>query len=316
MNILFKLLAISSLAAAAGKEDGVESCVANGEQNRDSTKKSVGMDLLQRHERRTTGRRPALLENKGLSSPSIMYQHYRLTVGVEGQPSAPLWCLEEIDFFDADGVEIATPAGHCFADTEYASALSCERAFDQPSDQIGGHLPYCSRLLVQTGSLGYSFAAPTAITSYAVRSSKEGTTPTAWVFEGSNDMNIWDILSTVTSTTITQGDGVQETFTLGAASPGCHQFLVSLNLSDQMRNSMDCDAIGSTHRELRQSDFDEGTLIIDTPGTYVLMEDIVFEPTTTGHLPPTDSTKYTKRGGYWLGFFAAIAVATDNFLLI
>lgn len=92
------------------------------------------------------------------------------------------------------------------------------------------------------------------------------------------------------------------------AGADCEQLTVDLP-------GFDCHAMGSTTVELRQGDFDAGTYIITQPGTYKLMEDITFEPKTPGCLPPLNSAIYKKLDGYWLGFFAAIAISADNVML-
>lgn len=66
---------------------------------------------------------------------------------------------------------------------------------------------------------------------------------------------------------------------------------------------------------LWSKDFDAGTYVIYKPGLYVVQEDIIFEPVTPGHLPPPNCDKYSKANGYWLGFFAAIAVAADDVII-
>ncbi|KAK3234540.1 hypothetical protein CYMTET_55091 [Cymbomonas tetramitiformis] len=75
---------------------------------------------------------------------------------------------------------------------------------------------------------------------------------------------------------------------------------------------------------LTQSDFVYGTFIIISPGTYVLSEDIVFEPNPNYDWFPrsNQADKYPgasaipgtsdKVGPYTMGFFAAIAVASDD----
>jgi hypothetical protein len=63
------------------------------------------------------------------------------------------------------------------------------------------------------------------------------------------------------------------------------------------------------------SDFLQGTYVIDKPGTYVLQEDVVFEPITPNHMPLPNCTKYTQDNGYWLGFFAAIAVTANDVVI-
>lgn len=73
--------------------------------------------------------------------------------------------------------------------------------------------------------------------------------------------------------------------------------------------SWSCDG---AYKTLMQSDFNDGTYIIDAPGKYILGEDIVFAPNTPGMFPAMDSEKYPPAGGYWLGFFAAISVAAND----
>lgn len=85
-------------------------------------------------------------------------------------------------------------------------------------------------------------------------------------------------------------------------------------------------ALGDTL--LRQSDFANGSYIIDAPGTYVLVEDVTFHP--NGHLAfdaaqpeaylfPTaaqraDGAKYSG-DAFTLGFFAAVVIQSDNVVL-
>jgi len=66
---------------------------------------------------------------------------------------------------------------------------------------------------------------------------------------------------------------------------------------------------------LTQSDFDAGTYRIKTPGTYYLDENIVFEPTTPNMFPDITSTEYHHTLGYFLGFFAALAVETNGVVI-
>lgn len=70
---------------------------------------------------------------------------------------------------------------------------------------------------------------------------------------------------------------------------------------------------------LSQADFADGTYIIDRPGLYQLAEDIVFEPHGDGvdesMMPTHDNEKYPLKNGYWLGFFAAIAIQCENVFL-
>jgi len=73
--------------------------------------------------------------------------------------------------------------------------------------------------------------------------------------------------------------------------------------------------------QLTAAAFSEGTYKIEMPGTYVIKEDIVFNPVTPlssgvsgGDVtfPDPTSEKYPQLGGYFLGFFAAIAVQADD----
>ena len=71
--------------------------------------------------------------------------------------------------------------------------------------------------------------------------------------------------------------------------------------------------------ELRQKDFDEGTLQIKVPGIYVLTEDIIFKPNPHNNFMPTqdqiESGRYPSArngGAYHLGFFAAITIETSD----
>lgn len=70
---------------------------------------------------------------------------------------------------------------------------------------------------------------------------------------------------------------------------------------------------------LLEANFTKGTLVIDTPGSYRLCEDITFNPN-----PPTSDRSPAEcfdplhfgdefdENSFGLGFFAAIAIATDN----
>jgi hypothetical protein len=74
-----------------------------------------------------------------------------------------------------------------------------------------------------------------------------------------------------------------------------------------------CDDFGVT--DLYQSDFTAGTYIIRTPGVYRIQENILMRPATPHMMPPKESEIYPMADGYWLGFVAAIAVASDNVFL-
>ncbi|WP_031433801.1 hypothetical protein [Methylomarinum vadi] len=87
----------------------------------------------------------------------------------------------------------------------------------------------------------------------------------------------------------------------------------------------------SAQTTLMQSDFDNGTYIIDQPGTYVLGEDISFNPHPVGSLGPDGVTPldaYTAGlpfpqqlgmeydpAAFGIGFFAAITIEADNVTL-
>ena len=67
------------------------------------------------------------------------------------------------------------------------------------------------------------------------------------------------------------------------------------------------------------ANFDQGTLIINTPGVYKLCEDISFGPNapTPGQVPSADAFDPIFDGTYderafGLGFFAAIAIASND----
>lgn len=62
-----------------------------------------------------------------------------------------------------------------------------------------------------------------------------------------------------------------------------------------------------------QKDFLDGTYLIDTPGYYVLKEDIVFHPNPDADYMP-NKDKY-KTMGFSLGFFAVIAIYADGVYL-
>mmetsp|Transcript_5396 Transcript_5396/g.14487 ORF Transcript_5396/g.14487 Transcript_5396/m.14487 type:complete len:579 (-) Transcript_5396:256-1992(-) len=75
-----------------------------------------------------------------------------------------------------------------------------------------------------------------------------------------------------------------------------------------------------THRVLCQTDFDQGTVIIDQPGSYLLGENITFNPNSRENggdcMPRID--QFSFMGGpydpaaYGIGFFAAISIIADN----
>lgn len=63
---------------------------------------------------------------------------------------------------------------------------------------------------------------------------------------------------------------------------------------------------------LYNSDFSSGTVLIESPGHFILMEDIVFEPNPDNdYLPYAWQTDYTSNPGFSSGFFAAIAMYSN-----
>ncbi len=66
---------------------------------------------------------------------------------------------------------------------------------------------------------------------------------------------------------------------------------------------------------LSQSDFDNGTFIIDKPGNYILTEDITFNPNPDNDwMPKSDQIQYSDHA-FVLGFFACIMVKTYKFII-
>ena len=72
---------------------------------------------------------------------------------------------------------------------------------------------------------------------------------------------------------------------------------------------------------LKQSDFNNGTVRITKPGIYILTESITFNPNESNDFSPTteqiSSGLYPQNmsGPYHLGFFAAITIETDDVLI-
>lgn len=103
-------------------------------------------------------------------------------------------------------------------------------------------------------------------------------------------------------------------------------FLLSFSFNANAANAQ-CDVM------LKQSDFDQGTYIIDAPGKYCLHENISFNPNSVDYLNRTSRTgrvftayesaqpHFTYMGGKYdpaafaLGFFAAIAVASPDVII-
>ena len=73
--------------------------------------------------------------------------------------------------------------------------------------------------------------------------------------------------------------------------------------------------------QLRQSDFNKGTIRITIPGIYVLQENIIFNPNPGNDFFPTTQQIETSQypmgfcGAYHLGFFAAITIETNGVIL-
>uniref|UniRef100_A0A7S3JNW1 Right handed beta helix domain-containing protein n=1 Tax=Aureoumbra lagunensis TaxID=44058 RepID=A0A7S3JNW1_9STRA len=93
-------------------------------------------------------------------------------------------------------------------------------------------------------------------------------------------------------------------------------FLCGVQVESKHLKEGEINIVGARKEEviisLGQANFDDGTLIIASPGTYVVEEDIVFAPKTDKMFPPADSNIYSAAAGYALGFFAAIAVTADD----
>lgn len=66
---------------------------------------------------------------------------------------------------------------------------------------------------------------------------------------------------------------------------------------------------------LSQKDFQEGTLLLETPGYYRLSENIVFSPNAGSNYFPRDDQQQYKTLGFSLGFFAALAIYGDGIYL-
>lgn len=104
-------------------------------------------------------------------------------------------------------------------------------------------------------------------------------------------------------------------------------------LSKQTKSAVSKAEKNNTVVSLSQSDFTDGTYIIDTPGVYRLTENISFNPNNLAQTklsnPSATSwdsgdvlpTQFTTAGGkydpaaYGIGFFAAIAIQTDHVVL-
>lgn len=71
--------------------------------------------------------------------------------------------------------------------------------------------------------------------------------------------------------------------------------------------------------KMRQKHFQDGSYIIQSPGYYILCEDIVFSPNKDGDGKPTkewlDNIDEQYRASYVLGFFAMIVVQSDNVII-
>jgi hypothetical protein len=73
--------------------------------------------------------------------------------------------------------------------------------------------------------------------------------------------------------------------------------------------------------KLYQSDFTNGTFRIKNPGNYILQENIIFNPNESNNFQPTEEQIKNNIypvgifGPYHLGFFAAIAIESDNVII-
>lgn len=66
---------------------------------------------------------------------------------------------------------------------------------------------------------------------------------------------------------------------------------------------------------IRQSDFTNGSYIINNPGKYILKENIVFAPNPDNKFRPYPNSVYSKMPGFILGFFAAIVINSNNVII-
>lgn len=124
---------------------------------------------------------------------------------------------------------------------------------------------------------------------------------------------------------ITKDDGtallqtkiVQSDARTGTAQARCES--VMRNAPASVGSAMFSDSYNVCSQEvtlLSNADF-AGSYIISSPGIYQITEDIIMGPGIPGWgmLPPVDSEQYALEKGYWLGFFAAIVVASENVFL-
>lgn len=67
---------------------------------------------------------------------------------------------------------------------------------------------------------------------------------------------------------------------------------------------------------IKNDDLKNGTYIINKPGLYKLVEDIIFHPNPDNNFQPKEeqSLKYPKNKGYVLGFFAAFVFEAENII--
>lgn len=66
---------------------------------------------------------------------------------------------------------------------------------------------------------------------------------------------------------------------------------------------------------ISQKDFTKGTYLIDKPGYYVLKENIVFNPNPENDYLPREEQKEYATPGFSLGFFAVMAIYSENVYL-
>ena len=101
-------------------------------------------------------------------------------------------------------------------------------------------------------------------------------------------------------------------------STALHRFQPAAPALDAAAMSAAAAAVKTT--ELRQTDFDQGTVRLRTPGLYKLTEDVVFEPNPNDDHNPVCpwQTQYCDadvKQAYGLGFFAAIAMEGEGIVL-
>ena len=89
------------------------------------------------------------------------------------------------------------------------------------------------------------------------------------------------------------------------------------DISDIYENIMSKSEEASFHYRLDKAVFSNGTYRITRPGTYILTEDIVFNPNRYDDYKPRadQDITYPRSHGYVLGFFAAITIEATNVIV-